>query len=407
MKKLLLFLAVALISLALTACQGDTSDLDNQITELTSTVADLQADLSDLQADLDSTDADVTAAEVALAAAQADLATAIASLTIEQEDLSGTYVGYSWKGEASGTLLEDATQKVETILTLNAEGIVTDASVLFWKMKDGSWYTRQDGTTHISVDPTITPLAATPGASYTKGTSMFTIDTHDFMSLYAVEVFDDGSAVFLFVDPTTRYQYEIALPIGYDYSTLISAVTVNGTEGGFIPTVRTSGSGLVKPAAWSELDGLNMFNISGFNHVIGDDGVFEGLSSSSTMQELLEATGVTFTTTIPDTFALDYGRHSKGGWQGNYEAIEEFLIGKDVTTLITLIDWDVSRWGDSINSSNFFGIDLVAGSTKTVQNSFDTIAGATVRMSRENTSFLRALVAAGIITEADVIVGRF
>jgi hypothetical protein len=125
------------------------------------------------------------------------------------------------------------------------------------------------------------------------------------------------------------------------------------------------------------------------------------------MQDLFEAIGVTFSTTTPDVFALEYGRHSIGGWEGNYLAIEETLIGKDVTTLNSLINWSVARWGDSINEDNYFGIDLVAGSTKTVQNSYDTISGATVRMSRENTSFQRALVAAGIIEESDVIIGRF
>ncbi|AIO18666.1 hypothetical protein KQ51_00786 [Candidatus Izimaplasma bacterium HR1] len=379
MKKTLLFLTVALISLTLSACQPDTTDLDEQITELTSTVADLQD----------------------------DLATANQNLANEQDDLSGTYVGYSWKGEASGTLLEDATQKVETTITLDADGIVTDASVLFWKLKDGSWYTRQDGTSRISVDATIEPIAATPGSSYAKGTSMFTIDTHDFMSLYAVEVYADGSAVFLFVDPTTRYQFEISLPVGYNYSTLLSAVTVNGDAGGFIPTVRTSGSGVLKPSSWSQLDGKNMFSIAGYNHVMSDYGVFEGITADSTMQELLEATGVTFTTTVPDVFALDYGRHSIGGWEGNYQAIEAFLIGKDVTSVTSLVDWSVTKWGDSINEDNYFGIDLVAGSTKTAQDSFDTISGATVRMSRESTSFQRALVAAGILDESDVIVGRF
>ncbi len=50
---------------------------------------------------------------------------------------------------------------------------------------------------------------------------------------------------------------------------------------------------------------------------------------------------------------------------------------------------------------------MAAGATKTAQDSLDGIAGATVRMSRESTSFQRALVAAGILTEEDVIKGRF
>ncbi len=323
------------------------------------------------------------------------------------ETLAGTYVGYSWKGESSGVLLEDASQKIETIITLDADGVITDASMLFWKLKDGSWYSRQDGTARIDVDLTVDPVAATPGSEYAKGTSMFNVDTHDMMSLYSVVVEADGTVGLLIVEPVTRYQFEIKLPAGYDYTTMISELTVDGTPGGFMPTVRTSSSGLLKPSSWTELTGDNLFTISYFDHVMTDAGVFEGLTESSTLQELLESTGVTFTGLVPDEMELTYGRHSMGGWQGNYDAVSEFLIGKNVVDVTSLIDWTVDRWAGGVNSENFFGIDLEAGATKTAQDSADLIAGATVRMSRESTSFQRALVAAGIIAEADVIKGRF
>ncbi len=382
MKKLFTLLLVSVLVLSLTACAGEDNsvELQTQIDELAASVTQLETDLQ----------------------------TALDNLETEQNDLSGTYVGYSWKGEASGTLLEDASQKIETTLTLDADGTIVDAEMLFWKLKDGSWYTRQDGTAHVSADLSVTPIAATPGSSYAKGTSMFTVDTHDFMSLYAVEVDEAGNAAFLFVDPITRYQFEILLPVGYDFTTQVSTVTVDGTPGGFIPTVRTSGSGLFKPASWTELVGMNMFSISMFSHVMQDTGVFEGLNGDSTMQELLESVGVVFTEGVPTTTdGLDYGRHSNGGWQGNYEAIAAYLIGKNVSDITTLVDWDVERWNLAINENNIFGVDLVAGATKTAQNSLDTIAGATVRMSRESTSFQRALVAAGVISEEDIIIGRF
>lgn len=331
----------------------------------------------------------------------------IREVEVEVETLAGTYVGYSWKGESSGVLLEDATQKIETNLTIDADGIITDASMLFWKIKDGSWYTRQDGTARIDSDLTVTPVAATPGISYSKGTSMFDVDTHDMMSLYSVVVNSDGTVGLLVVEPVTRYQFEIKLPSGYDYTTMISEITVDGTPGGFIPTVRTSSSGLMKPASWTELDGDNLFSISYFDHVMTDAGVFEGLSESLSLKELLESVGVIFTGMVPNEMSLEYGRHSMGGWQGNYEAIAEYLIGKNVNEVMSLVDWTVVRWAGGINSENFFGIDLEAGATKTAQDSADLIAGATVRMSRESTSFQRALVAAGIITEEDVIKGRF
>lgn len=329
------------------------------------------------------------------------------STEVEEETLEGTYVGYSWKGESSGVLLEDAKQKIETILTLDEDGVILDASILFWKLTDGSWYSRQDGTARISIDFDVDPVAATPGSEYVKGTSMFDVDTHDMMSLYSVAVAADGIVGLLIVEPVTRYQFEIKLPAGYDYTTLISDVTVDGTLGGFIPTIRTSSSGLIKPDAWSELDGKNLLSISVFDHVMTDTGVFDGLSASSTIQDLLESMGVEFTGMVPNEMELTYGRHSMGGWQGNYEAIENYLIGMNVNDVNSLIDWSVEKWAGAINDDNFFGIDLDAGATKTAQDSADLIAGATVRMSRESTSFQRVLVAIGVLTEEEVIKGRF
>ena len=326
---------------------------------------------------------------------------------VEEESLAGTFVGYSWKGESTGVELADASQKIETILTLDEDGVITDASILFWKLSDGSWYTRQDGTARISVDLNVDPMPATPGTDYAKGTSMFDVDTHDMMSLYAVAVGADGTVGLLIVEPITRYQFELKLAPDYDYSTLISDVTVDGTTDGFIPTVRTSSSGLIKPNAWTELADKDLFSISYFDHVMSDAGVFEGIDGTSTVKDLLMAAGVTFTMDSPDEISVMYGRHSLGGWQGNYDAIAAYLIGKNVSEVTSLVDWSIERWAGGVNDENFFGIDLEAGATKTAQDSLDGIAGATVRMSRESTSFQRALVAAGILTEEDVIKGRF
>ena len=328
---------------------------------------------------------------------------------VEEKSFAGTYIGYSWKAESKGTVLADATQKIQTTLTLNTNGVITDANLLFWKLSGGSWYTRQDSTARISADLRITPSAAIPGKEYKKGKSMFTIDTHDMMSFYSAIVDANGSAALLIVEPVTRYQYEIKFPANYDYATIISDVTIDGTAGGFIPTVRVSGSGLVKPAAWSELSGMNIFGVSFYDHVMMDDGVFKGLSDSSSMQELMEAAGVVFADEKAQEMKLVYGRHSAGGWQGNYENIEEFLIGKNAAELTSLVDWSKEKWAKAINDDNFFGVDYdsATGATKTAQSSLDGISGATVRMSRESTSFQRALVAAGFLSEENVIKGRF
>jgi len=330
-------------------------------------------------------------------------------IEVPVDTLEGTYVGWSWKEKDEGKTIDEASQKIQTILKMDEDGIIEEADVLFFKLSQGSWYTRQDGTARISVDLNKTPTAANPGTDYAKGTSMFTIDTHDMMSMYAVSVASDGTTGLMIVEPTTRYQYEIKIPAGYDYSTLMGDIPVDGTIGGFMPTVRTSGSGLIKPESWAELADRSILDISYYDHVMIDAGPFEGLSESSTMHEFMSAIGVTFTDNTPDELELEFGRHSKGGWQGNYEAIGNYLVGQNVNDLISLVDWTTERWASAINENNFFGIDYdaSAGATKTAQNSTDGIAGATVRMSRESTSYQRALVDAEILKEDDVIKGRF
>lgn len=331
------------------------------------------------------------------------------SVVLEEEAMnySGTYMGYSWKGENKGDKLEDASQKIQTILVLDKDGTIMDAEMLFWKSSGGFWYSRQDGTSKVSVDTATTPTPATLGDDYKAGTSMFKIETHDKMSFYAAKVDADGTTALLLVEPFTRYQFEIKMPAGYDFSTTINDISINGTEGGFIPTVRTSSSGNIKPKELSDFGTKNIFQVHEYYHVMTEDGVFKGLNPSSTMQEVLEAVGVTFLDGKPQESEIITGFHSKGGWAGNYVSIENYLIGKNATELTSLVDWSIERWVGAVNEDNFFGVDVGTGATNTAQSSADTISGATVRMSRESTSYQRALVEAGIIEESDVIKGRF
>lgn len=127
----------------------------------------------------------------------------------------------------------------------------------------------------------------------------------------------------------------------------------------------------------------------------GDTLVTRGLvkRKSSSVQSFLEALGVKFEGGNPQPMSVEYGYYGKGGWSGNYRAVEKSLIGQDATKLTSLIDWSKSRYARAINDKNQFGIDVKSG--------------ATVRMSREATSYQRALVAAGILSEEDVIIGRF
>ncbi|SCX99998.1 hypothetical protein [Alkaliphilus peptidifermentans] len=319
--------------------------------------------------------------------------------------LEGRYVGYSWQGESKGETLEDASQYIETILELDEKGIIKDAKMRFFVKKDGYWTTRQSGNAFVDVDFSVEPTFAVPGDDYKAGDSMFTIYTADMMSFYAVAVDNNGVAAFAIVDPITRYQYEMKFTTDFDFETAVGELTIG--SGMSVPTIRTSGSGMVKPSEWDSLADKTIFNISPWSHVVNDVGVLAGITNESTAKELLEALGVEFDGNKPQPKSVEYGYFGLGGWTGNFSAIEESLIGQDATQLTSLVDWTNARYAGAINDKNQFGVDVQSGATRTVQNSIDGISGATVRISREATSYQRALVNAGIIDEADVIIGRF
>ena len=327
--------------------------------------------------------------------------------TMESADTgyAGTYIGYSWSKERAGTILAEAAEKIETILELDNDGVIVDARMLFWKKVDGHWITRQSGNAVVEVDFGITPTAAVPGDSYKKGKSMFRVNTVDMMSFYAVAVDESGVAALMIVDPITRYQFEMKLPAGYDYGTPIKNMTIG--SGTLVPTVRASSSGLLKPKDWSELHDNHLFDIHPYSYVLTRNGVLSGLNADSSMRELFEKLGIEFDGGKPKPQSEKHGFTSMGGWAGNYRAIERYLTGKSALELRSLVDWSVTRWSGAINNENFFGVEAVSGATRTAQDSYDGISGATVRMSRESTSYQRALVKAGILTEQDVIKGRF
>lgn len=150
-----------------------------------------------------------------------------------------------------------------------------------------------------------------------------------------------------------------------------------------------------------------MLNTSPWSHVITDKGVLRGITAQSSIRAFLEALGVVFADGRPQPKPVQYGYYGIGGWEGNYDAIAAFLVGKNAKSYTSLINWSLPRYAGGINEKNQFGIDVKAGATRTVQDSVNGIAGATVRMSREATSYQRALVAAGILKEPQVIIGRF
>ncbi|EEG76286.1 hypothetical protein [Dethiobacter alkaliphilus] len=323
----------------------------------------------------------------------------------EPGSLEGRYVGYSWRGEAGGTTLEEADRYIETILELDEDGIIQDAKMRFFVQVDGYWTTRQSGQAYVDVDFSVDPTPAVPGEDYEQGDSMFTVYTVDMMSLYTAAVDSDGTVAAAIVDPVLRYMHEMKFPADFDFDRTVGELTIG--SGLAVPTTRTSGSGLIRPDNWDDLADNTLFDVSPWSHVLTDEGTMAGISDSSTVQELLEALGVEFVDGVPQEMDAVYGRYGLGGWDGNFNAIAEYLIGQDATEYTSLIDWSVERYSANIDEDNQFGLDTESGATRTVQDSIDGISGATVRLSRESTSYQRALVEAGIISEADVIIGRF
>ncbi len=324
-------------------------------------------------------------------------------------DYSGTYTGYAWKDEIKGVSLEEAKEKIVTTLTLDKDSTILDAKMDFLVQKsDGSWSSRLDESADIKVDFTVTPTPAVPpreGVEYKAGQSMFQIKTASTMSLYAVAVAEDRTLALAIAEPLTRYLFESKLPPKFDYNQPISALTI--ASGLSVPTVRLSAGGLIKPKSWDEFKDKTFLDFYRDTYLFTGRGVFQGLTRNDSIKAYLERLGVRFDDRGPKPTDPLHGFTGNGGWKGNYEAIRNFLIGKKATELTSLVDWSNPRYAGAINENNFFGVDVKAGATATVQNSVDGIAGATVRMSRESNSYQRALVAAGILTEDKVIKGRF
>lgn len=325
-----------------------------------------------------------------------------------KESLAGRYVGYSWAGEARGVEFKNADHYIETIIKLDDDGIIVDAKINFFTKVDGFWTMRQSGNAMVVVDYSIDPEPAIPGTGddYKPGKSMFTICTADKMSFYSVGVDESGTVASLIVDPITRYQFEMKLPADFDFNRPMGEMTIG--SGLAVPTVRTSASGFLRPETWDLYKDRTIFSMyKPWSWVLNLYGPFEGLDDDSSVGELLEAMGVRFEGERPEPMDVTYGYYGVGGWHGNARAMENYLIGKDATETTSLVDWSEPRYANAINEENQFGVDVRSGATRTVQNSFDGISGATVRISREATSYQRALVSAGIIDESDVVIGRF
>ena len=317
----------------------------------------------------------------------------------------GYHVGYSWSGEAGGTSFADAGSYIETILKLDEDANILEARMRYFQRVDGFWTTRQAGNALVNVDFSVTPTAGTLGSDYRPGNSMFSIYTVNRMSLYAVAVDNDGTVAVAIVEPQTRYQFEMRFPPGFDYRAQMSELTIG--SGQVVPTVRTAGGAWLAPESWDELSNRHLFELGRYSNVLTNTGVFSDITGSSTVRNFLQAMGVEFSGDRPVATSPKYGYFGIGGWAGTYNASARYLTGRNARTVTSLVDWSPDRYRNAINDQNQFGIDVPTGATRTVQQSSDGISGATVRMSRESTSYQRALVNAGILSESDVIIGRF
>jgi len=330
------------------------------------------------------------------------LLTLVACNTEETPDYSGVFTGYSWAGEATGVAFEDATQRIKTTLYIAKTGIIAEASMDFEILRNGVWVSRLITEGEVTINYEVDPIAAIP-SPYTVGTSMFNTGSLERMSLYAVGVNATQTVALMLVDPVTRYQFEYKFESDFDYTTPVSQLTIG--SGLTIPAIRTAGGANLVVTDWETLSSKHFFNINTWSHVSTDTGVLAGVTGTTTVRQMLEKLGVTFTNNLPQAMDPVHGYLGLGGWSGNYEAVRQFLIGKSAIEITSLVNWSDPKYANSINELNQFG--LISGATATAQDSFDTIAGATVRMSRESTSYQRALVAAGLLDPSQVIIGRF
>ncbi|MCK8817213.1 hypothetical protein MWH28_07550 [Natroniella sulfidigena] len=334
--------------------------------------------------------------------------------TTDGESLEGTYVGRAWRGQTDGVDEFDADETdryIETILTLDEDGIIEDAQMRFFQQYDGYWGVRNDGSADIEVDFSVEPTMASfnNAGEYELGDSMFDVSTTNMNALYAVAVDEDtGDVAALLVDPWYRFVHELRLDEDFDFENATIGEDLNYTSGNFFATKRAARDNEID---WEEEYGDNtIFDFIAWNHVMTARGPFEGMDEDTSVKEFLAAMDVEFANGQPQPMDVEYGHHSLGGWDGNYAAVEEFLIGQDATELTNLYDEDAVLTGqteplsEAINEDNVFGADVPSGATRNVQDSYDTVAGATVRMSREATSYQRALEAAGILDEDEVIV---
>ncbi len=330
-----------------------------------------------------------------------------------EENFEGTYVGYSWMDEVEGVELDEAERKIETILTLNEDGIIEDVDIRYWQKYDGYWGTRNDDSADIWVNFAEEPTTAgfNEEGEYELGNSMFKISTNSLKSLWAVAVDNDGTVAAVMHDPWYRFMHEMKFEADFDFenATVGEDLTLGGDN--FHPNWRAARD---EEVDWEgDYGDDTIFDFIYWNHVMTARGTFEGMGSDTSVKELLEAMGVEFEDGEPVPMDVNYGYDSRGGWSGNYEAIAEYLIGRDATEVSNLYNPDDVLTGqsmplsESINEDNEFGVDVPTGATRNVQDSFDTVSGATVRVSREATSYQRALVEAGILDEDEVILGRF
>lgn len=323
----------------------------------------------------------------------------------QNTNLEGSYEGIAWNGQPKGVTLEEATEKLIAKIDVDSKGIITNAEYDYLVKMNGEWVSRKDTSAIVNVDFSVDPkVASINGEEVIPGSTMFDVKTNNMMSFYSVAVNDDNTVAVMIAEPTTRYRFEAKLGSDFNFESTLGEIKIGET---WIPSLREMPFGIVNVSDWSEFNGKSLYDINPFTHVIYKRGVLEGIDNKATMKELLDGMGVEFVDGIPQKMEPKYGFHSLGGWKGNYESLAQELIGKDINEVKSLVDYTPEKYANSINEDNFFGVDVLSGATKSIQNSIDTISGATVRMSRENEAYQRALVKAGILKEADVIKGRF
>ncbi len=284
----------------------------------------------------------------------------------------GIYHGVSYRDEATRR------DRVEVVMELDKDSTILSVDFNFFNGND-----RLRDTDYISAEFVPETDAAT---------SAFDIDANDMMSTWAAH-YDGTSFHVAIMSAWHRIMVETTFDLT-DATAKIDTLTWTGnsTHYGSLKNGATAGDVAVFT---TPTEGQISHPFVERWSVASRQGIFKDMNGNTTVEALAKAL---FGGTLPTEEKTEAGFHSNGGWAGNYLAMSEYLKGKKASEYTSLTH-GIEVPGKSED-------DIKTASTNIIDSS-NMIAGATMRTSRENQAYQKALVAAGILKEDDVFEAKW